>query len=116
MTERVPDASAHISERMWQDKVEQVAIINGWIVDHKIPMRFNGRPFTTGKAGMPDLILIHPRGHGILYVELKTERGKLSPAQIEVAAALRANGAEYYLWRPSQMHEVEERLGRWRKQ
>jgi hypothetical protein len=41
MTERVPDASAHISERMWQDKVEQVAIINGWIVDHKIPMRFN---------------------------------------------------------------------------
>jgi hypothetical protein len=29
---------------------------------------------------------------------------------------LKANGAEYYLWRPSQMREVEERLGRWRKQ
>ena len=64
MGERVRD-SLHISERMWQDKVEHLAILNGWLVDHKTPMRYaSGHVRTTGLPGMPDLTLIHPAGHG----------------------------------------------------
>lgn len=115
MGERVRD-SLHISERMWQDKVEQLAILNGWWVDHKTPMRYaSGHVRTTGLPGMPDLTLIHPAGHGIIYAELKTEKGRLSDKQINVARALVANGADYYVWRPSDIKEVEARLSSWRR-
>ena len=81
MGERVRD-SLHISERMWQDKVEQLAILNGWWVDHKTPMRYaSGHVRTTGLPGMPDLTLIHPAGHGFIMAELKTDKGRLSEEQ-----------------------------------
>ena len=114
MGERVRDG-LHITERMWQDKVEHLAILNGWWVDHKTPMRYaNGHVRTTGLPGMPDLTLIHPAGHGLIMAELKTERGRMSEAQHRVANALVRNGIEYYLWRPSDLKHVEERLARWR--
>ena len=115
MGERVTD-SLHISERMWQDKVEMLALINGWLVDHKTPMRYaSGHVRTTGLPGMPDLTLIHPAGHGFIMAELKTDKGRLSDKQKAVARALLANGVEYYVWRPSDLKDVEERLARWRK-
>ena len=114
MGERVRD-SLHISERMWQDKVEHLAILNGWLVDHKTPMRYaSGHVRTTGLPGMPDLTLIHPAGHGFIMAELKTDKGRLSDKQKAVARALLANGVEYYVWRPSDLKDVEERLARWR--
>ena len=115
MGERIRDG-LHVSERMWQDKVEMLALINGWLVDHKTPMRYaSGHVRTTGLPGMPDLTLIHPAGHGFIMAELKTDKGRMTDGQRTIARALQANGVEYYLWRPSDISEVEERLARWRK-
>ena len=49
--------------------------------------------------GVPDDILIGPRG--ILWRELKTMRGKVTPAQQEIGRALVAAGQDYGVWRPS---------------
>lgn len=52
------------------------------------------------KAGLPDLILVR-RGRCI-FAELKTEKGKLRPAQADWVAELEAvEGVEVYVWRPS---------------
>ncbi len=79
-------------------------------------MRYaSGHVRTTGLPGMPDLTLMHPVGHGFIMAELKTDKGRLSDNQKAVARALLANGVEYYVWRPSDLKDVEERLARWRK-
>jgi hypothetical protein len=56
--------------------------------------------------GYPDLVLVHSGRLLVLFVELKTEHGKLSPRQIEWRDAIRAAGGDWRLWRPS-MWEVE---------
>ena len=101
------------SEAIFQDAVKHIALMCGWLIDHTPPMRYpNGAVRTGGMKGKPDLCLIHPNGRGIIWAELKTEKGRLSPEQEKVIHALRANGAEVYVWRPSQLDLIAERLGR----
>lgn len=111
MGERVPDAS----ERLFQQAVMQVANMNQWLAHHGEPGRYGANTFTSGLPGFPDLTLISERNDGIIYAELKTQAGRLSDRQKHVLAQLHANGAEVYVWRPSDMDFIVERLGRWRK-
>ena len=46
-----------------------------------------------GRQGVPDRVVILPGGR-IIFVELKTETGKLSPIQKTTIARLRAQGCE----------------------
>lgn len=46
-----------------------------------------------GNAGVPDRIVITPEGR-VIFVELKTEVGRLSPVQIMQHARLHALGVE----------------------
>ena len=62
-----------------------------------------------GEAGFPDVVLVH-RNRGIIFAELKTQHGRLTPQQELWRADLEAAGAEYYLWRPSDWHSIEKRL------
>jgi hypothetical protein len=50
------------------------------------------------EAGWPDDQLVGPGG--ILYRELKTEKGTVSPEQSRVIGLLRAAGADVQVWRP----------------
>lgn len=50
------------------------------------------------KPGWPDLVIL---GRGALFVELKSEDGRRSLAQVEVASRIAAAGLTYRLWRPS---------------
>lgn len=50
------------------------------------------------KRGWPDWAIIGPRG--MLFRELKTERGTLTPAQREVGARLIRAGQDWAVWRP----------------
>ena len=92
----------HISEKDWQRTVIDAAQLYGWLVQHDRDARKS-----TG-AGFPDLVLVRER---VLFVELKTEKGRLSPRQKTWRERLCGAGAEYRLWRPSDWDEVEQELG-----
>lgn len=83
-----------VSEKAFQDMVLERARLYGFWCWHDFANR--GR----NEAGLPDLILIRPPR--ILFVELKTERGRVSSVQQGVLTMLdRCRGVESYVWRPS---------------
>ncbi len=101
---------AEPSERLWQDKVEHIAKMNGWLVFHPSPHAVRQGVWRTDGQGFVDLVLAHPT-RGLIFAELKTEQGKVSPAQKRWGLALSPH-AEWYLWRPSQIDQIAKRLGR----
>lgn len=91
-------------ERVAQRKVKKWFEAWGWMVqasfveqgaaskDPTKRARFGAARKASGaKTGFPDLTCISPTGRTV-YVEMKSATGKLSPAQIEVHADLRARG------------------------
>ena len=95
-----------VTEKQWQAQVIQLARMFGWFVF----WTWNSRH---SPAGEPDLRLlrvdIKPAKHVGRYVlaELKTDTGKLSEAQQDVANKLWCcDGIEFYIWRPKDIEEV----------
>ena len=68
-------------------------------------------PVSADGKGFPDLNLV--KKDRVVYIECKSEKGKLSLAQKEWELAIRTSGAEYYLFRPSDWlsDKVEKALG-----
>lgn len=123
-------------EAAFQAQVEQLARYYGWRVFHapdNIPRRTaSGRIVKQDvEPGFPDLVLV--RGPELIFAELKTEKGRVSPEQQEWIAALTVIGEEVYrhtrhlddsawdlpcvdvyLWRPSDFDELHARLARGR--
>jgi hypothetical protein len=98
-----------ITEADWQRKVEELLTQYGWLFYHAP----DNRPGRSGhvqniRAGFPDLVAV--RGSRIIYAELKRETGKQSPAQVIWQNRLEAAGAEYYLWKPSDVTGVAQIL------
>jgi hypothetical protein len=100
-----------MSEAQWQAQVVQLAQTFGWLVQHTRPAKVGDKWVTpiTGDVGFPDLVLAHPE-RGVLFAELKAERGRLSAGQVEWGRVLKAAGAECYLWRPDDLTAVLKRL------
>lgn len=97
-----------ISEREWQNQVHRLAASLGWKYYHAPDNKpINGR-IQKVVAGFPDLVMV--KGSRLIFAELKKEIGQLSDAQKEWIAALEATGVEVYVWRPSQMREVQQIL------
>jgi hypothetical protein len=92
-----------VSERDWQQAVVDCARWNSWLCYHTHDSR-------RSTAGFPDLCLV--RGAELLFVELKSEKGRISPAQRAWLDALEAAGAEVWVWRPSQERDAFARLAR----
>lgn len=65
-------------------------------------------PVAADGAGFPDLTLCKPGR--LIFVEVKSHRGRLSAAQREWIEALRAAGQEVYVWRPDDFDEIERVL------
>lgn len=55
-------------------------------------------------AGFPDLVLC--RGTRLVFAELKSAKGKVTPEQQQWLDALAATGAEVYCWRPGDLQEA----------
>jgi hypothetical protein len=83
-----------------------MAAIYGWEWVHFRPAQ-TSRGWRTpvqgplGK-GWPDLEMVRERDSGHIYVELKTEVGRLSPEQREVHRVL-GRIHEVYVWRPADL-------------
>ena len=88
--QRIHDRS--ISEAAFQRSLIEVAEMHGWSWHHEEDSR-------RSKAGFPDVVLCHPV-HGLVFVECKSERGYLKPAQKEWRDVLVMAGVRYYVFRP----------------
>ena len=57
------------------------------------------------------MVLCHRLG-GTFFVELKSDRGRVTKPQQEWVDDLVASGAEAYVWRPDDLDAIRERLSR----
>jgi hypothetical protein len=111
------NAQELITEKDFQATVIALARTYGWIVGFTHDAR-------KSEPGEPDLRMVHPTQHRVIFAELKTVKGKLTkgrynksgnrwlPGQDEWGDALTSSGVEYYLWRPDGLDgEIERILG-----
>jgi hypothetical protein len=93
-----------LTEREFTSQVSQLARTLGYQVYH---------PWLSihSERGFPDLVIWKYRR--FILAELKTDTGKLSPAQEEKLEGLKECGlVEVYIWRPAQWDEIVEILTR----
>ena len=62
---------------------------------------YHTRDSRRSDPGFPDLVLAGRRG--IIFAELKSEHGRLSPWQQDWRDRLQASGARWRLWRPQEL-------------
>lgn len=101
-----------MTEREFQDQVIAMAQLYGWRVHHVRPgMTSKGRWMTavSGHTGFPDLVLAHDT-RGVVFAELKADKGRLEEHQADWLRTLDAAGAEVYVWRPKDWHFIQKRF------
>lgn len=102
------------SEAAFQRAVLDLAGYLGWLRHHDLPsQRADGRWTTliSGDPGYPDLTLAHPEQHRILFLELKSKKGRTTMNQDDWLSALRGvPGLEVYVWRPQDWPTIERIL------
>ncbi|TDX78692.1 VRR-NUC domain-containing protein [Rathayibacter sp. PhB151] len=81
-----------------QREVEARAAIHGWMSYHTHDSR-------RSNPGYPDLHLVHVRGRLSLFLELKTQTGRIRPEQDTWIEALRWAGHRAYFVRPIQLFD-----------
>lgn len=99
----------HPTEDELKGAVIELAETLGW---HCYSVRRSDLARVQGRSGrgFPDLVLA--RSATLLFVELKSARGRLSQSQARWRAVLEDAGARWALWRPAdwQSGEIERRL------
>lgn len=106
------------NEAQFLGAVEELADQTGWWwlhIDPAINDRGYWRTPIRGPlgAGWPDLVLLHPVKRRLIFAELKSAKGKVSPRQEEVLGILGEYGyAEVYIWKPDQWEEIVQCLAR----
>lgn len=89
-------------EKDFQANIIQLAQTLGWMIHHD---RGDYRECIGGVSGFPDLVLA--KGRRVIFLELKSETGKITPNQQQWMNAL----PHCYLVRPEDMQWVAELLG-----
>lgn len=99
-----------LTEQQWQTQVVALARQFGWEVFHAPANRPNSRGHVQNiAAGWPDIVCL---GHSrALFLELKSEKGRIRPEQITTLRRLAEAGCETALWRPSDLPAVLAVLG-----
>lgn len=105
-------------ESDFQQQIIDTAHLFGWIVAHFRGVRvqrkdgsvFYQTPVQADGAGFPDLVLVSPAQKRIVYAEIKSEKGTLSPEQIAWKLILEAAKQEYYLWKPQDWDKLTKIL------
>lgn len=90
-----------MTERQFQTRVTTFATAIGWWVYHPYDSR-------RSREGWPDLTLI--RGSRLLFLELKTQSGRIRPEQLDVITRLKTAGQTALIVRPSDWPAVVDEL------
>jgi len=100
---------SHVTEKEFMAHVIRLAQMYGW-------MSFHAHDSRHSAPGFPDLVLLKPttekHSGRLVFIELKTERGKLTPEQASWLNALKMAGQEVYVWRPKDWQLIEATLRR----
>lgn len=99
-----------MTEAEFQRQVTEVAELLGWSWAHFRPAQ-TARGWRTPVSGplgkgFPDLVLVRPRDHRYMLVELKADKGKLTPDQAEVHRVLISAGVPVHVWRPTDFNAM----------
>tara|TARA_R110000803_G_scaffold41392_1_gene89004 strand:- start:318 stop:653 length:336 start_codon:yes stop_codon:yes gene_type:complete len=93
-----------MTEKEFQGLIFELGRMLGWHhMAHFRPGKSKGGRWSTpmsGDVGFPDLVMVRDR---VIFVELKSEVGKLGPGQQDWLDSVEAAGVESYLWRPSDL-------------
>ncbi len=88
----------HMNENDLQNAVIDLATVLGWHVHHDRPAQYQSGRWAThimGDKGFPDLVLA--KAGTVLFVELKSDKGKLSREQRDWGQQI---GDAWSVWRP----------------
>lgn len=91
-----------LSEKAFLSQVVHLARLCGWLVYHTHDSRRSA-------AGFPDLAMVHP-AWGLIFAELKADKGRTTKEQDAWLAALRAAGQRACLWRPADWDTIVQVL------
>ena len=92
-----------ITEAQFGQQVDEFAAICGWTFSYHTWISIRS------KAGFPDRVYVKP-GRGIIFVEFKSEKGKLKDGQIDWLIALACAGQWVYVWKQDCWDEIEDVL------
>lgn len=94
-----------MKEEQFRQQVRGIARTYGW------DLQYHTHDSRRSDAGWPDEVLINTKRGRIIFVELKNEKGKVTPTQQKWIHALQACGLEADVWRPQDMHRIIATLG-----
>ena len=83
-----------VTERDLREQVRDLCKLFGW------KMYFSWTSIHSPR-GFPDLVLANPEQKRVVYIELKSEKGKPTPRQREWLAVLALADAEALVWAPA---------------
>lgn len=105
---KASDLALRLTETGFQQKITDRAEALGWMVYHTYDSR-------RSNAGFPDLVLA--RDGVVVFIEVKSAKGRISEDQARWAKALGEGYCEgvageycYFLWRPSDWSFIEALL------
>ena len=90
-----------MKERELQAMVKNIADLRGWEYYHTYDSR-------RSNPGFPDVVML--RGERLIVAELKMQKKHPSDDQKRWLEKFKLTGVEVYLWRPSDIREIEEIL------
>lgn len=86
-----------MSEREFQGIVLELAQLHGF------ELAYHTHDSRRSAPGFPDLVLVSSRRGRVLFRELKTDVGRISPQQRAWLTGLTAGGADAGVWRPADL-------------
>jgi hypothetical protein len=82
-----------VKEKQLQRTVEQVLTTLGFLWFHDRSLQH--ATVRSTNPGFPDICAVHPVSGVLVFIELKSERGRMRPAQLEWKDALERSNAIY---------------------
>lgn len=92
-------------EEEFRRQVRGIARMYGWT------MQYHTHNSQRSDAGWPDEVFAHPKRKRVIFVEFKSQKGKVRPEQAAWIDMLTSAGMEATIWRPNDMDIIVEVLG-----
>ena len=95
-----------MKEEEFRQQVRKIARMYGWTLMYHTHSSIRSDP------GFPDEVFLNPARKRMIFIEFKSEKGRIRPAQKEWIEALQLCGQEAAIWRPSDLETIKRVLGK----